>query len=215
MRNRVNVGCGQTAIEGWVNFDNSLTVRLAQFPLLSQVLAGLGFFTKEQTHFLEIIVDKGIKWANAASNLPLQNNSANVVYTSHMLEHLTRSDARLFLAEAKRVLTSGGIIRIAVPDVRYHVDRYLRNGDADQFIDEMLLTSSRPKGFISKLKFLITGDRHHQWMYDGNSLRKLLTHAGFNEPVEMEGGETLIPNPGPLNLKERLPESVFVEAVNP
>ena len=31
---RVNVGCGSSPTPGWVNFDNSLSVRAARWPLL-------------------------------------------------------------------------------------------------------------------------------------------------------------------------------------
>ena len=51
-------------------------------------------------------------------------------------------------------------------------------------------------------------------MYDGKSLCNLLSSAGFEEPRILETGLTTIPDPGMLDLKERSPESVFVEAVN-
>ena len=113
------------------------------------------------------------------------------------------------------MLVSGGIIRLALPNIRYHIDNYLQDNDADTFVDKILLARPARKTFLDKLNYFLVGDRHHLWMYDGNSLCKLLLAAGFQNPQVMESGTTTIRDPGTLNLREREPESVFVEAVNP
>ena len=53
------------------------------------------------------------------------------------------------------------------------------------------------------------------WMYDGDSICRLLLSEGFKDAQVKEPCKTNISNPGELNLEERMPESVFVEAVNP
>ena len=131
-----------------------------------------------------------------------------------MIEHLEKLDVASFFKEARRILKSGGIIRLAVPNIKYQVDNYLKDGDADKFIESTYLTRKKPKTIIAKIKHLLIGDRNHQWMYDGKSLCNLLSSAGFEEPKILEPGLTTIPDPGTLDLKERSPESVFVEAVN-
>ena len=78
-----------------------------------------------------------------------------------------------------------------------------------------MLTRKNPKTLIEKIKYLIIGDRNHQWMYDGKSLCKLLSLYGFKEPRVLEVSQTSILAPGMLDLKERSDESVFVEAFNP
>jgi Holliday junction resolvase len=50
-------------------------------------------------------------------------------------------------------------------------------------------------------------------MYDGKSLAKLLESNGFKNIRILASGETSIEDPGPLDLKERADESVYVEAV--
>ena len=45
-----------------------------------------------------------------------------------------------------------------------------------------------------------------------NSLIKLLLDCGFNNPKSLQAGDTLIPNPGNLNLFERDDDSFYVEA---
>src|SRR5262249_52809131 len=157
----------------------------------------------------------GILWANVIRRIPEPDRSVGVVYSSHMLEHLDRDEAVHFLKEAKRVLRPGGVIRIAVPDLGYHVGNYLKQKDADKFVEGLLMARPAGKTLLARLKHLWTGDRHHLWMYDGESLCKLLAATGFQDPRVMESGTTRIDDPGELNLREREPESVFVEAVNP
>jgi predicted SAM-dependent methyltransferase len=147
--------------------------------------------------------------------IPHADGSVDVVYTSHMVEHLDRDEAMQFLREARRVLRRGGILRIAVPDLRFHIDRYLEQHDADVFVEGVRLGRSRPKGLRRKIMSAIVGDREHHWMYDGPSLARLLAAAGFQDPRVMPSGMTTIPDPGALDLAERAPESVFVEATNP
>jgi predicted SAM-dependent methyltransferase len=132
-----------------------------------------------------------------------------------MLEHVDKDHAMRFLKEARRVLITGGVIRLAVPSIRYHVDEYLQHKDADRFVEATLLTRPRNRTLLDTLKYLWTGDRHHVWMYDGESLCKLLSTAGFRNYQVMEPGTTMIREPGELNLREREPESVFAEAINP
>jgi predicted SAM-dependent methyltransferase len=212
---RVNVGCGSKPTADWKNYDNSWSVRLAKKPIAALLLAKIGLLKEWQKEFIAVAKQSGIKWADVSRRIPEPDRSVEVLYSSHMIEHLDRDQAAHFLKEARRVLVSGGMIRLAVPNIRYHVDNYLQDKDADRFIDKTCLTQPSSKTLLDKLKYLWVGNRCHQWMYDGESLSKLLAEAGFQQPQVMEPGTTMIQEPGQLNLREREPESVFVEAVNP
>ena len=209
---RLNVGCGQTPTEGWKNYDNSPSVRLAKKPLTTALLSAIGVLQAEQKSFIEYAQKNAIGWADVTRHIPEPDASVTVIYSSHMLEHVDCEQAKQFLKESLRVLMPGGVIRIAVPNIRFHVENYLQHNDADRFIQDTLMTRHRNKSLLDKLKYLRIGDRHHVWMYDGPSLCKLLFSAGFKNPQIMEAGRTTIKDPGSLNLSERAPESVFVEA---
>ncbi len=215
MLKRLNVGSGDIPTIGWVNYDNSLTVRIAGWPGVDWLMGRLGLLSPKQQGFIRIIRQVGIKYANAVHRIPELDDSVEVLYTCHMLEHLNQREAGMFLREARRVLAPGGIIRVAVPDLRFHIENYMAERDADAFVEGIFMASANSDSWLGKLKYLLVGERHHLWMYDGESLCKLLLKAGFENPQVMPSGETTIPNPGELDLVERVPESVFVEAVNP
>lgn len=211
--NRVNLGCGQIPTPGWLNYDNSLSLRVAKYPLLVAVMERLGLLGEGPKSFVSFARNNDIMWADATEQIPLPDNSTEVVYTSHMIEHLDRKEVRLFLQEAYRVLSPNGIIRIAVPDLSKLVNQFIAEGDADTFIERTLLTHQKPKNLVDRLKYLVIGERHHLWMYDGPSVCRLLSVHGFREPRILASGSTLIPNPGGLDLYERAVESVYVEAL--
>jgi predicted SAM-dependent methyltransferase len=64
---------------------------------------------------------------NLMKGIPFEENSFDVVYHSHVLEHFTKDDGNKFLLECYRVLTPGGMIRIAVPDLERIAREYLKN----------------------------------------------------------------------------------------
>jgi SAM-dependent methyltransferase len=212
---RINVGCGQTPTPGWTNYDNSPRAAAARIPFVTTLVDRLGLLTRQHRDFMRVALARDIRYADAVRRIPEPDHSVDVVYTSHMVEHLDLDEARQFLREARRVLIPGGVIRVAVPNVRYHVDRYIADGDADGLLARLHLTRSRPKTWREKAAYLLVGDRQHQWMYDGASLCRLLALVGFDGPQVMPAGTTTITDPGALDLAERSPESVFVEARNP
>jgi len=132
-----------------------------------------------------------------------------------MIEHLDRREAQAFLLEVQRILRPGGIVRIAAPDLARFAEDYSTTGDADEFIASTHMGLARPVGMLSRAKWALIGPRHHLWMYDGLSLSKLVSDAGFVDVMIMPAGKTNISDPGSLDLEERANESVYVEAAQP
>ena len=209
---RINIGCGQTPTRGWRNFDNSLSLRLSKIPFLPELLLRLKLFESYQYQFIQFAKKNNIEYGDATKGLPVQDETVDVLYSSHMLEHLDRNEADKFLMEAYRILRPGGIIRISVPDIKKQVEQYNKLSDADAFIKRTHLCAPRPKSLAQRLRLLLVGTRHHQWMYDGNSLSCLLQRHGFMKVSVMPGGQTKISNHESFDLIERVSESVYVEA---
>lgn len=213
---RINVGCGMTLTEGWTNLDNSISLRISKLPLwLIRFSRWIRLLDVNQYRYIEFARQRGILWANAAKKLPFHEGSVEVVYTSHMLEHLDRTQAQAFLQEVLRVLKPGGVIRISVPDLKILVDQYLQDQDADHMIESMGTCINNPQSMKEKLKYVLTGSRHHSWMYDRKSLIKLLMQSGFAQVQAMPLGKTTIPDSGKLDLYERSDASIYVEAIKP
>ncbi len=211
---RINIGCGQRPTEGWLNMDNSISIRLARVPWLTWLPQKLGLLDRLQVSNLAFNRKHSLIFCDARKRIPVEDGSAEVVYTCHMLEHLDRAEALQFIREAKRVLCAGGILRIAVPNLRFHVDNYLRTGDADTFMEAANLERHRPKSLLERAKVFLIGDREgHCVMYDPASIGRLLTNEGFDPVYDLQPGQTRIPSPEPLDLSERFPESLFVEGV--
>jgi SAM-dependent methyltransferase len=212
---RVNVGCGLSPTPGWLNFDNSLSVRVARWPVVFSALRGMGLLPAKSAELAEMGRTGGVRFANAAVRIPCAAGSVAVVYSSHMIEHLDRSEARAFLGEVQRVLRPGGVVRIAAPDLSLLVGGYVATGDADGFVAGTHMGLDRPAGLRGWAQWAVAGPRHHLWMYDGESLSRLVREAGFADVAVLPAGSSRIPEPGQLDLRERAAESVYVEAVRP
>ena len=213
MKLKVNIGCGSSPTEGWKNFDNTRAIKLAHSPIKFWILKLFGLLIPSQIENVEWNKENKILFADATKRLPLSDSSAECIYSSHMFEHLSRDEAILFLKDALRVLDNGGVLRISVPDLRHLINNYIANKDADEFMSKMFV--SAPSLNLLRQKFILffVGYRHHQWMYDGASLSKLMLESGFKDAIVQDAGETCIKNFIGLNLFEREEESVYVEAI--
>ena len=211
---KANIGCGRTPTEGWLNFDNSPAIKLAKSPLRYKLARALGLLNKQQIENIEWNKENNIQYADATKSIPLETSSVDCIYTSHMVEHLSQEGAKSFLVEVKRVLKAGGIVRIAVPDLKIAVDEYLKSNDADAFMKGILVKAPEIDTLKQKINLFISGYRHHQWLYDGNSLAKLLLEMDFKSVEICKNGKTNIIDSDALDLYEREEQSVYVEATN-
>lgn len=64
--------------------------------------------------------------------LPLKDGMAELMYTSHTIEHVTNDAVQNFLNESYRVLKKNGVLRIVVPDIELSY-RAWQNNDMDFF----------------------------------------------------------------------------------
>ena len=117
---RLNLGCGSRSHPEWVNVE-FLGFRRGVPEWLAAALADSRWFRKDPT----------VVCADVRCGIPFENEIFEVVYHSHLLEHLDRERVRPFLLECRRVLRPGGILRIVVPDLERIVTSYLQAvGDA-------------------------------------------------------------------------------------
>jgi predicted SAM-dependent methyltransferase len=67
----------------------------------------------------------GILAHDLRRGIPFPDNTFDLVYHSHVLEHFERSRANGFMRECLRVLTPGGVVRVVVPDLERIAREYL------------------------------------------------------------------------------------------
>lgn len=60
-----------------------------------------------------------------SKGIPLESNTVDFLYNSHILEHFDKKDGFKLLIECKRVLRTGGLIRIVIPDLKSLAEEYL------------------------------------------------------------------------------------------
>jgi len=71
-----------------------------------------------------------IKWSPCNFQpINIRDNSIKLIYTSHMIEHLTFSEAKFMLTEFYRILKPDGGLRIVTPNIDIFHNAYINNED--------------------------------------------------------------------------------------
>ncbi len=106
----VNLGGGDFYHRFWVNvdFDNDY---------YKEKIVRKNFINFDLTSFIK---------------LPFKDNSVNIFYSSHLIEHLSNEHNDFLFSEVYRCLNNGGIFRIVCPDNDLYYNAYIRN-DIDFF----------------------------------------------------------------------------------
>lgn len=211
---KLHVGCGPSVYDGWVNIDKSPSVLLSRFGLLRRLLLKLGILTADQARGFP----PGVVFADVSRRIPTESDSVAFIYCSHMIEHLSRWQALAFTRECERVLRPGGVLRLATPDLALLVRDYLDRSShllgeggtpADAFCEEYGAYVDPQGSRIRKLVRKLAGGDSHQWLYDAESLTKLLNEGGFSEVGQRRYREGEVPGLDTIEHRER---GLFMEA---
>jgi len=84
-------------------------------------------FHKDWINIDRISYSKDVIECDLKKGIPFPDSYFNIVYHSNLLEHFSKTEAFFLLKECFRVLNSGGIIRVAVPDLEEIVKIYLKS----------------------------------------------------------------------------------------
>lgn len=196
-KNRLHLGCGLTTPDGWINIDGSWNARLAKYPILRRIAHSLHWVPSDKA---------AVPWSSkifihdVRKPLPFPSDSAEAIYSSHLLEHLYSEQGKALVRECFRVLASKGVLRVVVPDLASIVREYLGREQigelstgrelvepADRFNQRLLMRPpAPPSGNLMYRWYTAVADFHqHKWMYDENSLKALLQAAGFTDVERM------------------------------
>jgi predicted SAM-dependent methyltransferase len=158
---KLQLGAGEHPHESWLNTD----------------LHGYG---RDDLVFLDV-----------RKPFPLPDSSFDVVYSEHMLEHLTYAEGQRCLRECLRVLKPGGVVRVATPSLEKVASLY-EGGELQERYVRWAVETLEPEtdaalpGVAINNFFRSWG---HRFIYDPQTLRHALTEAGFVDVEERPVGE--------------------------
>lgn len=141
--------------------------------------------------------------------LPLADASLDYVVSIHALPEVPYPDLVPTLAELRRVLRPGGVLRLGLPNLMNAVDAY-RRGDRSYF----LIPDEDAHSAGAKLIAQLVWYGYSRTMFVPEFAIELLERAGFSEAREMSLGHTCSAYPEIASLDDRPEESFFVEAVS-
>jgi len=188
---KLNLGCGSVRPVGWINADSSINAHLQRVPWVGKSLAKL---------INKVSYDSNnVVYMNLNKPWRYKTKSVNVVYASHLFEHLSLRSAALFLEESYRCLKPGGVIRLVVPDLymicKRYIDEYENSNHSDptKFILWAInMHREGQYGNVNGVKklFLEWQDYPHQhkFMYDDKSLMNKIEQYGFKDLKSMSYG---------------------------
>jgi len=169
---------------------NSPTFVISKIPFLGKIILSLinGPSWPENVEYGDIL--KGIK---------IKENSCDLVFASHVLEHLSYSDFHTSLNNIYKYLKPGGIFRFIVPDLKKYVDNYLVqysdiNIASKASVNFMKNTctgcSNSRSSLYNRLREAFANSRH-QWMWDEPSLMNAVNKLNFKNVRKCSYGDWL------------------------
>lgn len=205
----LNLGCGDktSASEDVINIDWSIYHKIKTNPLLR--LTVLPFLDGERRKTYDSL-PTNVMAHDLKKGIPFPDNYADVVYHSHVFEHIPRQHTRTFLKEVRRVLKPGGVHRIVLPDMEELCTillNHLKACDLDpskkarhdnciddiigQCLQEESVGTANQRGLRKFAERVLLGSARkrgqtHEWMYDRVTLGMLLEACGFEDVQVMK-----------------------------
>ena len=149
-----------------------------------------------------------VMW-DLTSGLPFRDSSCTAVFSEHVIEHVTKEDAAKLIGECYRVLQDGGVLRLSTPDA----ELFLRSYTSDQEFLAHPEFSQAIDTPIDRINFMMREYGQHLWVYDAESLTRLLRAAGFGSVTRQEFGKSVHPRMQDIDTPEREFESLYLEAI--
>lgn len=208
----LNLGCGpDVRPTDWTDVDGSLNL-LWQRRMPARLMRVL-----QRRHAL-YHWPAHVRYMDLTRPLGYGTATVDAIYASHVLEHLHYDDALALLAECKRVLKDGGILRLVLPDLGFMVREYLSSEDSEAAIrlNRRLLfrPESRPKGLFRRMYAALNDMHSHKFMYDVRCMTEMLSGLGFHDIRNMGCLESRVAEIGQVERAGRIEggEGFVIEA---
>jgi predicted SAM-dependent methyltransferase len=184
----IQYGCGFSAPDSWTNYDASPTLRFERLPIIGKI------YTRNSQRF-----PANVKFGDIVKGLPVQPNSCDGVYCSHVLEHLAYNDFLKAIKNTYLILKPGGLFRGVVPDLKAAALNYIEDFDnndapANIFMQSTMLGIEERGTNIFNIAKGMFGNSKHLWMWDYKSLQSELKKIGFVNIRPCKLGDSTDPN---------------------
>jgi SAM-dependent methyltransferase len=194
---RVQLGAFDCAIPGWVNTDVTPHLWIARIPMAGRVLHSLGKLSDERYTAYRDGRFRSLRYVDLTKALPFKDKSCEAVFSSHAFEHLFMEEVERLVPEIWRVLITGGVCRVIVPDLEKIVACF-DPADPRKFIEDIYEVGNR-----SAVK------NAHHCGFTHTSLSTLFLSAGFSQTRKCEYKKGDCPD---IDRLDSRPESIFFEA---
>jgi len=112
-----------------------------------------------------------------------EDNSVDLIYSSHALEYFDRIEVRSVLAEWRRVMKTNAVLRLAVPDFEALIQIYMNTNDLNNILGPLF---GRIKVKSPDSETVL----YHKTVYDFQNLKNLLEENGFGDVRRFDWRET-------------------------
>lgn len=140
--------------------------------------------------------------------LPVVSDHFDYVVSIHALPEIPYLDMDLVLSELYRVLKPGGWLRLGLPCMNKAIQAYLNNDRSYFLIGDDVI-----KSIAGKMIVQLTWFGRSRLMFTADFMAEMLVRNHFRAPRELPFRQTASPHPEIVELDNREPESIFIEAV--
>jgi predicted SAM-dependent methyltransferase len=134
-----------------------------------------------------------VHYGDIAKGLRLPPSSCDLIFCSHVLEHLTLAELKSALRNTYCYLKEGGVFRLVVPNFEALATYYLSLSEPSAISNFMRYTHlgrvSRPRTLVEALREHYSSP-YHLWMWDYKGLAEELAEAGFTDIRRYKFGES-------------------------
>jgi predicted SAM-dependent methyltransferase len=182
--------------------------RLAPLPAGSRLHLGCG-----PNHFdgwINVDLDAAVRpdlRLDLRLGLPVPERSVSLIYSEHVLEHFSLADGVRIMEDCHRGLAEGGVLRLAMPDLRSIVDHYAGDWRGQEWLQdpayELVDTPAHMLNYALR-------EWGHRYLYDFEDLEQRLKRVGFDHIERPRWGESA--DPRLRGLEARHDSKLIVEA---
>ena len=171
----------------------------------------------------DIALISGVMHMDATRPFPIEDETFQYIFSEHMIEHIPYEHFVTMLCECRRVMRTGGVIRITTPDLNalaglLSSPRSQRQERYIAFFSKHFLSKNHPHTPAAMINAFFKS-WGHTFIYDRETLEIAFRSAGFHSIERCHLGESNHVSLRHLEHEQRYPdglldfESIAVEAI--